>query len=142
MAGFDFRMATGGFFDRAAVVRAMDAATRRNLSKFGAFVRTRSRSSIRSRKRVSNPGEPPSSHTSTLKALIFFSYDPGKKTVVIGPTVARKGEAPALLEYGGEATRRVGKLVKAEHYRPRPFMGPAFEIEKRNLSPLWRDSVR
>ena len=54
----------------------------------------------------------------------------------------RIAEAPALLEYGGEATRRVGKLVKAEHYRPRPFMGPAFEIEKRNLSPLWRDSVR
>jgi len=142
MIGMNFKEATGGFFDRAKVVRAMDSATRRNLSKIGAFVRTRARSIIRTRKRVSDPGEPPSSHTGILKALIFFAYEPARKNVVIGPTVARAGEAPALLEYGGGTTRRVGHLVKPAHYRPRPFMGPALEEAKGKLADIWRDSVR
>lgn len=41
------RTVTRSFFDRPAVVRAMSATTRAVLSKFGAFVRTRAKSSIR-----------------------------------------------------------------------------------------------
>jgi len=84
------------FFDRKAVTGAVGRATRKVFSRFGAFVRTAARSSIRRRKRVSAPGEPPSSHTGLLKRLIFFGYDRQRRSVVIGPqrlSRARHGEA-------------------------------------------------
>jgi len=70
------------FFDSPKVVRAVDRTTRRVLSKFGAFVRRTARSSIRKRKRISEPGSPPSSHSGLLKKFIFFGYDPTGTTEV------------------------------------------------------------
>jgi len=55
------------FFDRQAVISKVDAATRRVLSRFGAFVRQRAKSSIRKRRNPAPPGSPPSSHTGLLK---------------------------------------------------------------------------
>jgi hypothetical protein len=138
------RQAKANFFDRTAVKNAVDRATVRVLSRFGAFVRTRARSSIRKRKAISQPGQPPSSHVGTLKKFIFFSYEPTKRSVVIGPTpVAGGGKAPELLEYGGTPvfTARRRRRTTA-NYRPRPFMAPAFEHEQKNLPNLWRDSVK
>ncbi|MBI5725212.1 MAG: hypothetical protein HZA50_14730 [Planctomycetes bacterium] len=132
------------FFDRQKVLKAVDAGVRKVLSKFGAFVRTVARSSIRKRKAVSQPGQPPSSHTGLLKRLIYFGYDTSRKSVVIGPTPLRsEAEAPPLLEYGGRARRknRKGKTVIAT-YRARAFMGPAFEEEKKKLPELWQNSIR
>lgn len=133
------------FFDKPAVRSKVDAATRRVLSKFGAFVRRSARSSIRKRKKASQPGQPPSSHAGLLKRFIFFGYDPRQESVVIGPvqlTQGSRGEAPSLLEYGGMTTlRRDGKKVRAT-FRERPFMGTAFEKEQPKLPAMWRDSVR
>jgi hypothetical protein len=132
------------FFDTRAVTSRVDSATRRVLSKFGAFVRTGARHSIRKRKTISQPGDPPSSHVGLLRKLIYFGYDGTRKSVVIGPTPLRgTAEAPPLLEYGGR-TRvrdRKGKSVTAT-FRPRPFMGPAFEREKPKLPAMWAGSVR
>jgi hypothetical protein len=131
------------FFDTAKVRRAVSDGTRKVLSKFGAFVRTAARHSIRKRKAVSQPGQPPSSHAGLLRKLIYFGYDQTRKSVVIGPTPLRgTAEAPPLLEYGGRARRKArgGKAVQAT-YRPRPFMGPAFEAEKKKLPALWAGSV-
>lgn len=127
------------FFDRKKVRSAVDRATRRVLSRFGAFVRRTAKSSIRKRKRVSRPGEPPSSHVGLLRRLILFGYDRDKRSVVIGPMPlsSSTAEVPPLLEYGGHAKRR-GKRVR---YAARPFMGPAFEDEKPELPAMWRDSV-
>ncbi len=128
------------FFDKQAVRDKVDAGTRRVLSRFGAFVRRTARSSIRPRKRIGNPGEPPSSHTGLLKKFIFFGYEPRKKSVVIGPVRLSqngRGEAPALLEHGGP--RKVGK--RRARYRPRPYMGPAFQKELPKLPAMWRDSI-
>jgi hypothetical protein len=151
------------FFDRKAVINAVDKAELRVLKKFGAFVRRRSRSSIRKRKAISKPGEPPTSRTGKLKKSIFFGYDSTKKSVVIGPHLfeSRAGKtAPELLEYGGTVagTGKVvwltndpgrdssGKFVsqgrrrvvqdKPMHYQPRPFMGPAFATELRDSLPI------
>jgi hypothetical protein len=139
------RTAKSNFFDRAAVQKATDQATNRNLSRFGAFVRTRSRSSIRKRKAISEPGQPPSSHVGTLKKFIFFSFEPTTRSVVIGPVkTSGRGEAPALLEYGGTAAfvpPRKRRPVTAR-FRPRPFMTPAFDEEQKKLPALWRDSIR
>ncbi len=108
----------------------VDAAGRKGLSKFGAYVRQRARTSIRNRKVPSAPDSPPSSHTGDLRNWILFAYDDSTRSVVIGPAKLNKpGEAPALLEIGGAATRmRHGKSVRA-FYRPRPYMQPAFDAE-------------
>jgi hypothetical protein len=142
--GLEFKAAKEGFFDRAAVRSAVDKATRRALSKFGAFVRTRARTSIRKRRGTSPPGGPPFSHTGFLRRFIFFGYDRDRRSVVIGPVLAgSRSGAPENLEYGGraEVRRRDGRAESAA-VRPRPFMGPAFQEELPGFPDLWRDSVR
>ena len=133
------------FFDRQAVISKVAPATRKVLSKFGAFVRRTAKGSIRNRRKPAPPGLPPSSHTGLLKKSIFFGYDPGQRSVVIGPTRLDRrgrGEAPSLLEYGGQTTLvRRGKRGRAT-YGARPYMGPAFEKEQPKLPAMWQDSVR
>ncbi len=122
---FDVNAVKKAFFDKKAVTSAIDKGLKQALSKFGAFVRTRSKSSIRKRKAIAAPGSPPSSHEGSLKKLIFFSYDAAQKSVVIGPVLKTGGgEAPRLLEHGG--TGRKGR------YAARPFMLPAFKAELPN----------
>ena len=107
-----------------------DKATRRVLSKFGAFVRTRARTSIRRRKAASAAGSPPSSHTGLLRRWILFGYDAGSRSVVIGPAKlggAKGSNAPAALEYGGPATNAKGRAIQIG---ARPFMRPAFNRAK------------
>jgi hypothetical protein len=133
------------FFDKAAVVSLLDKQTRAALSKAGAFVRQTAKHSIRKRRKISSPGQPPSSHEGSLRRLIWFAYDPVHRSVVIGPARFREGEAPALLEFGGEVTRtsngkRRGQRVAT--YKARPFMGPALEKETPKLPALWGRSVR
>ncbi len=139
------------FFDRPKVQNAMDRATRKVLSKFGAFVRRRAKSSIRRRKRISRPGEPPSSHTGLLRSGIYFGYDAGRQSVVIGPTPLRDktGSVPEILEHGGEMqTSLAFKIRNREKARrrvriaARPFMRPAYEAELPGLPAMWRDSVK
>jgi hypothetical protein len=141
MIGFEIKHL---FFDRQAVISRVDPATRKVLSKFGAFVRRTAKGSIRNRKTAAPPGSPPSSHTGLLKKFIFFGYDPDQRSVVIGPTRLDRrgrGEAPSLLEHGGQTTlTRRGKRERAT-YRARPYMGPAFEKEQPKLPAMWRDSV-
>lgn len=156
------------FFDADRVLKSMDRATARSLSRFGAFVRTRARSSIRKRKATSKPGSPPTDRTGPLK-LIYFAYDPGEKAVVVGPVIfpsAKQKMGAKVLEHGGTVpgngrvifvTRDPGrdetgkfvtrgrKRVKLDgmlKYEPRPFMRPAFEAELPKAAELFRDSLR
>lgn len=135
------------FFDRQTVVRAVDKARREVLSRAGAFIRTRARTSIRTRKGSAPPGRPPHAHTGLLKRFIFFGYDPASDSVVIGPArINRSSGAPRTLEFGGTAIvlrRRRGRLVREKvRIKPRPFMGPALEKERAKLPKVWGDSVR
>ena len=140
------------FFDSKTVMSAVDRATRSVLSRFGAFVRTAAQSSIRKRKRVSDPGKPPSSHVGTLRRLIFFGYEPATKNVVIGPVPFGDGKAPELLEQQHVAgttmrtkikIKRRGKVqTVAATFKSRPFMGPALEQELPKLPSMWANSVR
>lgn len=136
------------FFDRKAVTSRVDRATRKVLSRFGAFVRTSARHSIRKRKAISEPGNPPSSHTGLLRRFIFFGYDRDRRSVVIGPQRLNQkvGDAPHALEYGGTSTvveglrnRRKKRRIKIA---ARPYMGPAFEREKPKLPAMWANSVK
>ena len=144
MIGLTLSQVKAGFFDRQAVLRASTRAERQVLSRFGAFVRQRARTSIKARHAISRPDSPPSSHVGLLKQFILFAYDPTRRSVVIGPArlSTKDGDAPRLLEYGGSARRlRHGHVVRCT-YQPRPFMTPAFARELPGLPPLWRDAIR
>ena len=75
------------FFDRPKVIKALGRAKRKALSKAGAFVRKRARSSLRRRKKPSAPGSPPSVHSKDNISLktILFAFDPQAETTVVGP---------------------------------------------------------
>lgn len=114
------------FFDSRAVTSRVDPAKRRVLSRFGAFVRTRSKSSIRKRKAASRPGAPPSSHTGLLKKFIFFSYEPQKESVVIGPEKlsGRAGrDVPEILEDGGRTVMQVIAVIDGKRKQQHAGVG-------------------
>lgn len=116
------------FFDRRIVIDAIGKAEAKNLSRIGAFLRTRARSLLRRRKSTSAPGSPPSVHTqdkvATLKN-IQFAYEAGQHAVIVGPikfgTRANQGMSapvPSLLEFGGTQTIHEERFQgKTEWYR-------------------------
>lgn len=134
------------FFDRAAVVRAVDGAKRKVLSKAGALIRTAARTSIRKRKGSAPAGKPPHSHEGSLRRLILFGYDKSADSVVVGPVGFKNSVAPSVLEYGGDAvvTRRRGGRRTSQKVRvaARPYMAPALDKERPKLPLLWRNSIR
>ena len=159
MFGMSLNAAKGNFFDRDKVMKAMSRKTRKVLSRFGAFVRTRAQTSIRkapkvnvktgqvsrgrkakgtqTRDAISRPGNPPFGHAAQLlRKGILFAYEAERESVVIGPAKldGRSGEALPALEHGGAVS--IGpKKVDIE---ARPFMGPAFAIEREaSLPRLW-----
>lgn len=146
--GVGFKQAKAAFFDKAVVTNAVDRAELKVLSKFGAFVRTRARTSIRKRKKPSQPGQPPSSHSGLLKRFIFFFYDRVQRSVIVGPVKLNGtvGDAPAALEYGGRSTTRGWhkhqRVLRIVMIRPRPYMRPALEQEQGKLPKLWANSVK
>lgn len=146
MIGMTMQQVKAGFFDRPAVTKSVDRARLRVLRRAGAFVRTRARSSIRKRKRISEPGSPPSSHTGLLKRGILFAYDPSNRSVVVGPMLLnrRVQPAPELLEQRGNASGRLTDHRRGKRlvYRARPFMRPAMVAERDNIAKSWRNSVR
>lgn len=158
------------FFDRDAVMNATSRAERQVLSKFGAFVWKRAKTSIRqSKKKTSEPGKPPIGKTRKLRRFIFFAYDKEEKSVVIGPArlsgTVDPG-APARLEFGGSlvgngrtifVTNKVGRdksgrfvsggktrivLRGTVNYKKRPYMGPALKAERPKLPGLWRNTIK
>lgn len=145
MIPFTLSTAKNAFFDRSAVLNAVTRAERQILSKFGAYVRTAARTSIRRRIRPSLPGQPPSSHTGLLRNFIFFVYDARRHSVLVGPVRLHQkaGEVPATLEYGGTSAvfdrqlRRMRPIV----IKARPYMRPALAREQPKLPALWANSV-
>ncbi len=133
------------FFDRPAVLKAAGRARVKTLSKAGAFIRTRAKTSIRARKGSSPPGTPPHSHTHLLKRHIYFGYDRLSESVVAGPAKIKKGQAPRSLELGlrseVSAYRRGKKVQRTVGIRKRPYMLPALQKEKPNFPELWLNSI-
>ena len=117
------------FFDRPAVESAISRGERKALSKIGAYLRTRARTSILRRvaykgkkasvKRVrggkaakvqesARPGEPPRIRSrDKVKTLrnILFAFQPESHSVITGPVALNTrltgGSGPGLLERGG-----------------------------------------
>jgi hypothetical protein len=144
------------FFDRAKVERAIARAERAVLSRFGAYVRQRAKTSMRRRKGVSEPGAPPSAHVGLVRDFVYFAYEPDRHDVIIGPALLGRpgtraplsgGGVLRLLEEGGTVERIMSHMLGGRkrmlHYRPRPFMRPAFDAElKARMPSLFKDSVK
>ena len=166
--GTTFHAAKSNFFDRLAITSAVDKARVKVLSKCGAFVMRRARSSIKrpganraaakvrdakgrlvfQRLRASKPGSPPFSQTGLLKKFILFSYDRSSQSVVVGPTLLnRPSGAPEALEYGGTVKapawwQRDGRPVRTVTIAARPYMRPALKAESPKFPQFWKDSVK
>ena len=99
------------FFDREAVMSAVDRKTHKALRWAGGFIAKVSRRSMKpagKSNKVSSPGEPPRYHTKQLRDNIFFWYLQPQKTVRAGPTDINQKNSwgmgqtvPQVLEFGG-----------------------------------------
>lgn len=135
------------FFDRQRVLLAVKADNAKKLSKAGAFIKTRARSSLRRRKKSAAAGQPPFVHSNDRRAnlkFILFGLNKDWESVAIGPvglsTHRLRGSSaatvPELMERGGTAKNN----GKRQRYAKHPFMGPALETEAKagTLATLWR----
>jgi hypothetical protein len=153
----DFAKMKSLFFDAKEIVEKLDPETRKALSRFGAFVRRRAKSSLRYGTGTSSAGQPPIVHrtqtrskvnkkgvvkvqvVSPLRELLFFKYDPASRSVVIGPELGgSKTGAPQALEEGGTAVIDGTRTA----VRARPFMRPAFAAEMGNVMGNFRNILR
>lgn len=129
------------WFNDDRILRRFDRAKIGAMRKIGAFIYRRARSSIKERPGISPPGKPPHTHTRALKESIGFAFDKDREELVVGPTGWQRG-GPWLLEFGGAITQRDNGRGRRRRmkYRPRPFMGPAFEAELNNakLMDAWK----
>lgn len=129
--------------------KAVDAAERVG-KRFGSFVYTTARRSIRKpgkSGKPSKPGDPPKNVSGALKNFIRFAYDKVTRSVVIGPTLLPgRTDAQEVLEKGGRAKRRIrdGATVRTKSidYQSRPYMVPALEKRLPDLAGLWDGSIK
>ena len=128
------------FFDTRTVTRAVDRAKRRVLIQQGAYLRKVAQHLIHRRRGASRPGNPPHSHSGLIRDQIFYGYDRAAESVVVGPRVFTRRDAPGVHEFGGTLPSRRGK--RAARYPARPYMGPALERSEPKLAALWHDSVK
>ena len=149
MIGFTIQEAKERFLDWQKVQDAAKSASLRALSRFGAFVRQRAKTSMRKRKGISEPGEPPSAHVGLMRDMMFFVVEPEVPNVVIGPAKINKPIPMIMqaLEHGGESLATVtrGKLkgtLVPVRIEARPFMQPAFDAEIKKAPYLWENSIR
>ncbi|CAN5409979.1 hypothetical protein BH11PLA2_BH11PLA2_34590 [soil metagenome] len=134
-----------------AISYAVKQAAAQVLTQFGALVAERAKASITDSKKPSRPGEPPHSHSGTLRNLIVSYYNPDACSVYVGPEKlsGKIGDAPVVLELGGETQIRVRRpgsrkpgRIKTVTVAARPYIRPAFDAEIPSLPALWKDSVR
>ena len=130
------------FFDVSKVSEAVAKGAKKILSRYGAFVRQRARSSIRPSKKSALPGAPPKSHEGSLRRLILFAYDARKLSIVIGPVPFAGGLAPGLLERGGPATRKLKRGTRQLQYRGNPFMAPAAQAEMPKFLEMLKNAIK
>jgi hypothetical protein len=120
------------------VIAKMDKTERKVLSKFGAYVMTASRRSMRSggkKGKASRPGEPPRSHSANgLRRghhAVQFGYDISSRSVIIGPEKMNhvvhnaSGTIPEILEFGGTLS------VFEERYLSSSSETPWFRVDLR-----------
>lgn len=108
-----FKMSGGlNSADVAKLLQVVDKANTKNLKSAGALLRKIARRSIRTRKKASAPGTPPSNHSkhpyATLKNILFDVE--GKDLLTVGPVLFKQPKKQNRLatnaqEFGGTLSR-------------------------------------
>lgn len=145
MLTLDLKAVKQGILDQQRITDAAEKASVKALAKFGAFVRTRARTSIRKRKKVSDAGKLPSSHTGLIRDHILFLVEARERNVIIGPMKLNGTKSPTALR----ALEHGGPTLIMDHGKPRsvtiaarPFMQPAFAIELEKAPKLWENTLK
>lgn len=149
-----FQPLQGSFFDSDKVKRQLDRKTQRALSRFGAFVWRRTKSSLKYRQGASAPGSPPSVHksgqftrlkkskgkevrqaSSPFRELRYFAWDSRTRSVVVGPVIFRRSNLiPKLHAFGGSVKTKKGRAT----YPARPTEALALAAELPKFTGLFR----
>lgn len=99
-----------GFFNRRAVIDAIGEKQAERLAIAGDYVKEAARRSMRYRKKPSLPGTPPSANAedqskALLRKHLYFAFDAGRKTIVVGPAKLGQSRVASLHEHGGKHQR-------------------------------------
>jgi hypothetical protein len=158
------------FFDRPAVLRAVDRAKLKYLRGAGALTMTIARRSVRTgtarksaptagvtrrrrkaKVRQAQPNKPPFSRTKRFRKSILFHYDAATNSMVVGPEKLNEDPSPRAFEEGGTYPiwvripkgqgRPAQKIRTRGTYRKFPTMQPALAIAEPRLPKLWQDTV-
>ena len=104
------------------------------------------KSRVRNRQGTAPAGEAPFQHLGLMARFLFFSFDPERKSVVVGPVRLSQNTGTTLqaLEYGGPSMvfDPIGKVRRSVTISKHATMGPAMAAELPGLPALWRNSVR
>jgi len=137
------------FAETRHVLAAFDAQARKALYFQAAYIRAAARNSMRPGKpsKPSAPGRPPHAITRLLKDFLFFSWDPGTKSMVIGPARFKSSNTPRVLEEGGTSDKTIFRrgtswVNGTVQIKARPYMLPALKNSQEKLSEFWSKSVR
>lgn len=163
---FSLKAAKAAFFDTEKVRKATDRGTRKALSKFGAFVRQRDKSSLKYKTGKADAGNPPHVHrnsgftrtkknragaeskqkASPLRELTLFAYDEVRRSVLIGAAAFRspvgEGLIPRTVEEGGTGPFLSRGKIKQGVFKPHPHLGPAFRAELPKAPQMFKDIIR
>lgn len=142
------------FFDRPAVLKFLSKKEAKYLNRAGGTIRLTARRSIRKRKKISQPGMPPSSHSGELKRFLFYGLDKMNGSVVVGPAAIMRQRGgterrgASLLEFGGYTRRKRTVYQRGERlrvvdrmfYKARPFMKPALRKVEPKLPKMFAEA--
>ena len=146
MIAIDFA-ATKLFVDRAAVKRRTSRAHRRFLARAGGYARKTARRSMRpagKKGKRSQPGEPPRSREGSLRRFLYFQFEPGANSVIVGPAGFSGSRVPDILERGGTLafTDKRTKQKRTKRIAARPYMAPALAATAPQLETMMADAYR
>lgn len=130
-----------------AILDKIDEDHRRAFLRFGAFIRTVARRSMRRTKNPqlkSDPGGPPYARRGQVRDLLLFAYDANRKELVVGPKLFQPPKplmkasttVPNALEQGGTAvalppgftlTKKQGR-GKSAKVQEKTFIAPGTSI--------------
>jgi hypothetical protein len=161
IAQFNLSMRMSRYFlDRREVQKRLGKANARAMSKVGAFLRRRARSSLRRRKRTSRPGEPPSVHSDDAVANlknILFAVEPRRQSLVVGPVALNQVNqswidlagrtVPQVMEFGDVLVLREWRFAQLDAKQKwsgwdRYTSTAKFGTEWRRQDRRWRDAAR
>jgi hypothetical protein len=154
-----------GFFDRKAVLKAVNAADRKILNEVGRKVRSTAQKSIKYADGPSAPGSAPHGHktrqitrkskktgksrtrnVSYLREFLYYKYDFATRSVVVGPERLDSTVDPsalrALEEGGVSRVSAPGGKTRSVQIRKRPYMKPALDSNLPDFTRMWHNSVR